>query len=77
MLTMVVHRQESDGCSCMDLTTPLGHETFRSSIDVQELDSESGFVSNCVSVSSKVSLSFLSFFAVAIDPAAGRPFPVL
>ena len=36
MLTMVVHRQESDGCtSCVDLTTPLGHETFRSSIDVR------------------------------------------
>ena len=32
---------ELDG---VDLTTPLGHETLRSSIDVWELDSESGFV---------------------------------
>ena len=38
-LMMVVHRQESNGC--MDLTTPLGHETFRSSIDI---DSESNLV---------------------------------
>ena len=35
---------ELDSCSCVDLTTPLGHETLRSLIDVQELDSESGFV---------------------------------
>ena len=49
-LTMVVHRQESPMAvasmlaSCVDLTTPLDHETFRSSIDVREIDSESGFV---------------------------------
>ena len=35
---------EMDGCSCVDLTTPLGHEILRSLIDVQELDSESGLV---------------------------------
>ena len=44
---------ESDGCSCADLTTPLGHETFRCSIDVRELDSENGFVCPFL---------FLSFF---------------
>ena len=30
---------ESDGCSCMDLTTPLGHKTLRSSIDVHLIKS--------------------------------------
>ena len=49
---------ESDGCSCMDLTTPLGHETLRSSIDVRELDSETGLIH---AISSKISLPFLSF----------------
>ena len=53
-LTMVVHRQESDGCSCVDLTTPLGHETFRS---LRTRLSEQ----LCVSILSKISLPFLSF----------------
>ena len=58
---VIVHRQELDGCSyvaravCVELTTPLGHETFRRSTTFlrERL---------CVSVSIKISLSFLSFF---------------
>ena len=55
---MVVHNQSWMGIAGrVDLTTPLGHETPKSSIAQAWLGERP-----CVSVSSKMSLSFLSFW---------------
>ena len=57
---MVVHSQGSDGCSGVDLTTPLGHETFKSSIDVRIFENLAQRVALCVRFE-KDKLAFLSF----------------
>ena len=61
---MLGHTSRFD--SRVNLTTPLGHETIRSSTDVQEpqrLDSESGFVCPFRVRDEPIFLYFLVFYA--------------